>query len=108
MKLLLNFLKRLKFLLTNTKPVDNIIQIGDKMSDVKPEYKAKSEEIPVYTDTALGIFRDIHKGWFVAKIRYNPTTGQVSPNLEKVLTGDDRMLATERFKILTINEKIIS
>lgn len=95
--------------LTTNNSIANITQIGEKMTkvqtDVKPDYK--QEEVPVYTDTALGIFRSPGKGWFVAKIRYNPETEQVSTKLEKIHAGDDRILANERFKVTAINEKVV-
>lgn len=94
--------------LTTNNSIANINNIkGDEMSkqsDVKPDYK--QEEIPVYTDTALGVFRAAKGGWYLAKIRYNPETGEVG-SVEKTFAGDEKALGTERFKIAAVNEKLI-
>lgn len=73
-------------------------------SDVKPGYPENKS--PVFTDTALGIFRASKGGWFVAKIRYNPETGETS-QIEKVHAGDEKGIAIERFKITAVFEKLI-
>lgn len=58
------------------------------------------------THTALGTFRTPTGGWFLAKILFNPETGDVG-ELEKIGEGEDRIVVTERFKIAAIENKIV-
>ncbi len=96
-----------KVLTTETNVVNIITIKGEQMSqaDLKPGTVVNA---PVFTDTAIGVFRDLKKGgWWLAKIRYNPETGEVG-KLEKEHAGDERMIANERFKITAIKEKVVS
>ena len=56
-----------------------------------------STEEPVLTHPAVGTFRG-PGGWYIAKIMYNPLTGEAG-KFEKIGTGDDRSTIIERFKI---------
>ncbi len=71
----------------------------DKKEQVQPV-------APVLPNVALGIFKD-KDGWKACKIRYNPATGETG-KFEPVGHGNEKLIAIERFKILAVEEKLVT
>ena len=59
------------------------------------------------THTALGVFKDEKIGvWYVAEIKYNPTTNQVG-EINKVEAGPMRDFAIEKFKLEAVEHNLV-
>ena len=58
------------------------------------------------THTALGVYQGPDKLWYVAKLRFDPTTGQAQVT-ERFEAGEDRYFAGESFKIRCVDEELI-
>lgn len=54
----------------------------------------------VYTNSSLGLFKE-GNDWFLAKIQYNPLTGEVG-KLEKLPAGTDKAMGEENYRIQVV------
>lgn len=77
---------------------------GEESSEPRQEEKKNMSEL---TNVALGTFRDASdKRWKVAILKYDPATG--SATIEKIIVaGDEKGNATERFRILAVENDIV-
>lgn len=62
---------------------------------------------PVFTSVALSTNKDPQTGlWSVIEIPYDPVTGQTG-TVNKHISGHDRAIAVEQFKIMAANKGLV-
>lgn len=69
------------------------------------EEKAEEKQNEL-THVALGTFQASDGKWYLARIKFNPSTGNVG-DMEREETGESKALAIERFKIAAVKERIV-
>lgn len=83
--------------------------LQEQVEAAKEEIKKELKDVEpvVYTQTAIGIYKDSKIGlWFLSEFNYNPQTGNVSA-LIKHGPYEDRTMAIEHFKIKAANLDLV-
>lgn len=81
-------------------------ELDKALGELKVNEEKIEEKQNELTHLALGTFRGENGDWFLARIKFNPTTGQVG-EIEREEAGEIKSLAAERFKIAAVREGVV-